>query len=125
MVGNSIGHFLEYDGSNKGSLWLNYMCVGVELDVTKPLKHWKFLKLANGNSEKLTFQYERLNLFCFLCGMLYHTGSYCDKVFNAGVTYKKKGWGLDLQVTEWGGRSMTGDWWLREGENDGDKFAGN
>lgn len=38
MLGNFIGHFLEYDRSKKGSVWLNFIRFKVELDVTKPLK---------------------------------------------------------------------------------------
>lgn len=68
MLGNFIERFLEYDGSNKDSVWLNYMRIRVEVNTDFPLERWKFLKLASGASEKVTFLHERLNLFATFVG---------------------------------------------------------
>lgn len=72
---------MEYDGTNKGSVWLNYMRIRVELDVSKPLKRKENIKLANGLSKSMDFKYERLHLFYFICGMIDHTESFCDATF--------------------------------------------
>lgn len=93
MLGNFIRKFLEYDGSNKGSVWLTFMRVQLEVDVTQPLKRKKSLKLANGQSKSSEFKYKRLNLFCFIYRMLDHTESYCDIVFEADETEIEKKWG--------------------------------
>lgn len=36
----------------------------------------------------------------------------------------KKGWGLDLKVTEWKGKALRGDKWLKDGGTTGDSFVG-
>lgn len=51
MLGNFIDKFMEYDGSNKRSVWLNFMRLRVELNNDLPLKRWKYIKLTNGVSE--------------------------------------------------------------------------
>lgn len=55
LLGNFMDKFLEYDELNKGSVWLKFMRIRVEVDTTLPLKQWKYLKLANGILEKVTF----------------------------------------------------------------------
>lgn len=56
----------------------------------------------------MAFQYERLNLFCVICGMLDHTEIYCDSAFENDTGERKKD-GAGLKVSEWDGRPMVGD----------------
>ncbi|KAL8473132.1 hypothetical protein ACS0TY_030098 [Phlomoides rotata] len=37
MLGNMIGSFLDYDVTNKSSMWRNYMRIRVVVDAAKPL----------------------------------------------------------------------------------------
>lgn len=60
MLGNFIGKFLGYDGSNKGVVWKTYMCIRVEMDVSLPLKRKKNLKLGSTGSAVVNFKYEKL-----------------------------------------------------------------
>ena len=49
------------------------MQVKVQIDVSQPPKCWKKIFISNGSSSQVLFKYERLGLFCFLCGKLGHT----------------------------------------------------
>lgn len=53
-----------------------------------------------------------------------HTENFCDVAFDAKDGVVDKGWGPNLRVTEWKGRQMKGDRWLRGGEDDDRKFRG-
>lgn len=113
ILGNFIGRFLEYDGSNKGAVWKTYMHIRVEVDVLVPLKRKKKLKLGNSRSAVVNFKYEKLRTFCFLCGMLDHTESRCEKLFNAVDRIVEKGWGPELKAPDRFGRVLDGDRWLK------------
>lgn len=77
-LGNFIGIFLEYDASNRGDAWKPFMRIRVEVDVNTPLKRGKKIWMSTGASSMVNFKYERLQLFCFICGKLGHTESACD-----------------------------------------------
>lgn len=47
------------------------------MNVFHPLKRKKKLTLPNGTTTYVRFEYERLTLFCFLCGKLGHGESFC------------------------------------------------
>lgn len=78
---NYIGEFVEYDAKNNSSFWKSYMRIRVKLDVRKPLKRGKKLRLDDGEVKTVRFKYERLTVFCFLCGLLGHLDSSCEKLF--------------------------------------------
>ncbi|KAK9008372.1 hypothetical protein V6N11_075270 [Hibiscus sabdariffa] len=46
-------------------------------DLKKPLKRRKKILLPNGTSAFVSFQYEKLKLFCFRCGKLGHGEGFC------------------------------------------------
>ncbi|KAL8481316.1 hypothetical protein ACS0TY_027726 [Phlomoides rotata] len=90
-LGNFIGTFLQYDDSNWGTMWKNYMCIHIEIDVSLPLKCWKKIKMGNGDSTLAEFKYEKLHVFCFICGKLDHIESFCDKLYESNGEDKMKG----------------------------------
>lgn len=52
-----------------------YMRIRVELDTDQPLKKGKKIMLGTGEAKVVNFKYERLQIFCFICGKLGHTES--------------------------------------------------
>lgn len=77
QLGEFIGLFLEYDGANMGKGYLNFLSVGIQLNVKSPLKRKKQI-MFYGNKSYIRFKYERLTPFCFYCGCLGHSDSFCE-----------------------------------------------
>lgn len=67
------------------------MRIKMQIDVSIPLKRKKKIKIGVGESVVVNFKYEKLLTFCFICGMLDHTESRCDKLFESpdGVVKKE------------------------------------
>ncbi|MBA0840667.1 hypothetical protein Goarm_003234 [Gossypium armourianum] len=72
QLGNFIGTFLDYDTLFIQSGNMRVMQIRVKLDVRRSLQRRKKFALPNGVSAYVRFEYEKLSLFCFLCGTLGH-----------------------------------------------------
>ncbi|KAL8463982.1 hypothetical protein ACS0TY_033790 [Phlomoides rotata] len=77
QIGNFLGTFVEYDKSNSIGAWRNYMRIRVSIDVSMPLKRFKSIRRVEGGSFRITFKYEKLSTFCFVCGRISHAESFC------------------------------------------------
>lgn len=121
ILGDFLGRFLEYDESNKVSIWREFMRIRVELDVNEPLKRYKKI-MFKGNLISVSFKYERLQTFCFVCGKLGHTESFCNTFFDMDeaqvevVRKSAKGWGPFLKADVRRTIRKEGDHWLRSGD---------
>ncbi|MBA0853204.1 hypothetical protein Goshw_014742 [Gossypium schwendimanii] len=76
QLGCFIGVLLEYDASDIELRYKRIMGIRVRIDVRKPLKRKKKLAFSNGPPVYIRFEYEKLTLFCFLCGKLGHGESF-------------------------------------------------
>ncbi|XP_057796794.1 uncharacterized protein LOC131012808 [Salvia miltiorrhiza] len=112
-LGNFIGTFQEYDSTNSSGVWRQYMRVRVGINVTEPLKRFKKIKNKDGSSFQVNFKYERLNIFCFLCGRLGHSESFCELRFNLDVNEVGREWGTWLKAADRRSNSLAGDKWIR------------
>lgn len=83
QLGNFIGRFIDYDEMNSSVIWRAYMRIRVAIDVSNPLKRCKKIRKAYGSSFLANFKYEKLGFFCFICGRLGHTKSFCDVLFTS------------------------------------------
>lgn len=72
QLGDFVGSFLEYDSSSSQLSYKRIMWVRVRVDVRKSLKRRKSITLPNGKSSFVRFEYDKLTLFCFICGKLGH-----------------------------------------------------
>ncbi|GMY35015.1 putative ribonuclease h protein [Fagus crenata] len=75
-VGWTLGMVFMVDTDVKGVGWGKSLRVRVQIDVTQPLLRGKKLRLG-GNSVWVYFKYERLPLFCYGCGRIWHGGGGC------------------------------------------------
>ncbi|KAH9779226.1 CCHC-type domain-containing protein [Citrus sinensis] len=112
-IGSYIGSFLESDENNLKGVWRNYMCLRVSLDVRKPLKRRMRLKRTGGDWFWVDFKYERLNVFCFICGLLGHTERNCPTLYDSIESNAPRLYGTWTKAPPRRGIMNSGEWWLR------------
>ncbi|MBA0649051.1 hypothetical protein Goklo_016663 [Gossypium klotzschianum] len=61
------------------------------------------------------FKYERLTLFCFYCGRLGYSDSFCDAKIEACVEITEMGWDLSLRAQSRRAQAMNSVWLREEG----------
>ncbi|XP_073019267.1 uncharacterized protein At4g02000-like [Primulina eburnea] len=119
QLGSYMGNFLEYDSNNNKGSWRPYMRIRVAIDVQNPLKRCKKIEKSNGESFLVSFKYEKLGSFCFLCGCLGHIEKFCDKLFNMIHDDGKRNWGIWLRAQDKRTFTLGENKWLREDEPTG------
>jgi 14-3-3 protein epsilon len=122
-LANYIGSFVEYDKNNKGSFWREYMRIRVRVDIRQPLKKDSRVKNQGGNWCTVNFKYEKLGVFCFVCGLIGHGENRCAVRFSMTEDDGTRAWSKELraeprrrsgrQTSRWlteedGGRSIHG-----------------
>ncbi|KAL8511674.1 hypothetical protein ACS0TY_018189 [Phlomoides rotata] len=114
QLGDYIGKFLEYDGSNRGAAWMTFIHIRVEIDTCIPFKRWK--KVGHrARSFLVHLKYETLNSFCFVCGLLGHTKNFCEIRFTSPDVIPKMEWGIFLKAPNRRGNVGESNRWLRDG----------
>ncbi|MCH88761.1 hypothetical protein A2U01_0009653, partial [Trifolium medium] len=110
-IGGYLGELIEYDAKN--DLHSKFMRLRVKIDVNLPLKkEWK-VRSMGGEWVTVNFKYERLGIFCFMCGVVGHTDKKCSKLFELEVDDGVRGWGNDIKPEiRRGGATMNK--WLKE-----------
>ncbi|CAN1841274.1 hypothetical protein LINPERHAP1_LOCUS36415 [Linum perenne] len=68
-IGNFIGTYIKSDKGLHGFGGDEFMRIRVQMDVRRALKREKKIKRPGGNMEVCTLRYEKLPMFCFLCGL--------------------------------------------------------
>ncbi|MBA0846219.1 hypothetical protein Goarm_022249 [Gossypium armourianum] len=84
QLGHFIGHFVEYDGESIARGLRSSMRIKIFMDIHLPLKMKKGLLFSPENIGYVRFKYERLTLFCFFCGKLGHSDSFCEERMSLG-----------------------------------------
>ncbi|XP_002520658.3 uncharacterized protein At4g02000 [Ricinus communis] len=79
-IGNYVGEYLESDLNNFDGTWREYIRLRVRVDSTKPLLANMKIKKVGGESSAIDFKYERLGIFCFICGYRGHSDKFCRKI---------------------------------------------
>ncbi|KAG8379326.1 hypothetical protein BUALT_Bualt07G0076800 [Buddleja alternifolia] len=84
FLGDRLGSFKDVQFDGRAISWGSILKMTVEIDVTKPLKLFLQLNSACGESHVVTFQYERLPNFCYLCGKIGHLAKDCLLRYSEG-----------------------------------------
>ncbi|MBA0754112.1 hypothetical protein Gogos_020106 [Gossypium gossypioides] len=88
--------FLEYDTLIPMLGFQKYMRIKVKLDVSLSLKWKKKILMGNDRVFYARFQYEKLSLFCFICGKLGHRESFCPISVRIDLSKITFGWDISL-----------------------------
>lgn len=73
QFGASIGEVIRVDADSDGMAWGKCLWVKVAVDLNRPLLTGKWLMMEN-QKHWISFTNERLQNFCFQCGILSHKG---------------------------------------------------
>ncbi|CAN1835666.1 hypothetical protein LINPERHAP1_LOCUS34502 [Linum perenne] len=73
------------------------MRIKVKLDIRRPLKREKLLRKQNKET-LVTFAYERLPTFCFICGRIGHIDRFCELRFRIPEAQIVKLWDKSLKA---------------------------
>ncbi|CAN1767560.1 hypothetical protein LINPERHAP1_LOCUS10307 [Linum perenne] len=125
-LGNYVGDFLEYDENNMMTFDREYMRLKVRLDVRKPLKREKKLRVEGGECVTGTFKYEKLPTFCYICGRMGHIDRYCEALFQVPEEQIVRLWSEELRAPMRKQKQLAGEQWLwRRDDGKGDTGRGN
>ncbi|KAL0456431.1 UNVERIFIED_CONTAM: hypothetical protein Slati_0982300 [Sesamum latifolium] len=110
FIGNSIGKFRDLEMEDSGRAWGSSLCIRVALNVTQPLIRALRVCTTMGDNLVVSFTYERLQNFCYLCGRLGHIDTYCELRFDEGFqdpgqTMPYGAW-LRAPPSSWGTRKL-------------------
>jgi hypothetical protein len=105
---------MEYDKNNKTSFWRQYMRIRVKVDVRLPLKKDTKVKDRTGGWCTVNFKYEKLGVFCFVCGIMGHAENKCPVRFSMEEDSGIREWSSEIRADNrrQGGRLTSR--WLRE-----------
>lgn len=92
-IGNYVGNFIKADPNNFGGTWRSYFRIRVTLSLKDPLKRKMKIRMRDGTAHWVSFKYERMNIFCFCCGMLGHSDAFCRKAYEEGIEPKDNPYG--------------------------------
>jgi hypothetical protein len=98
-IGESLGRLEDIDLAGDGVGWGRCLRLRVHIDLSKPLERGRALHLG-GQSYWVMFKYEKLPMFCFLCGRVVHGRLGCPvrRDSNSHAAEEKKDWGTWLRV---------------------------
>ncbi|XP_019171512.1 PREDICTED: uncharacterized protein At4g02000-like [Ipomoea nil] len=85
QIGDYVGSFIAIDPVNFGGSWKSFLRIRVRLPIDTPLKRRMKLLRKDGSSQWINFRYERLNAFCFCCGLLGHIDKFCRKAYEENI----------------------------------------
>ncbi|KAG8501089.1 hypothetical protein CXB51_003168 [Gossypium anomalum] len=109
--GDFCGKFIEYDTSIPSLGRKKYMHIRIRLDVSAPLKRKKKIQIGKDMIVYAQFNYEKVSLFCFICGRLGHGESYCPYSLRIEPSKIIFGWDLSLRAVP----KIQGNIWSKGG----------
>lgn len=119
-IGNFVGTFVKTDPANNSGGWRMYMRIRVTTDIGKPLKRRMRIKREGGNWSWINFKYERLSMFCFVCGLMGHSERECGILYANPETEIPRAYGVWLRApTKNSQNQNVGSKWLQNGMEQG------
>ncbi|MFQ6634403.1 hypothetical protein Gotur_012097, partial [Gossypium turneri] len=110
QFGNFCGDYLEYDTTFPTLGSQVFLRTRVRLDVTAPLKRKKKVLIGKSLIVYARFKYEKLSLFCFICGRLGHGESFCPLRLQIEPSKIIFSWDLSLRAASRRQNTMESRW---------------
>ena len=85
-IGATLGEVEKVDANGSGFRLGSFLRIRVQLDITKPLCRGRKVRLGEHGMKWVEFKYERLPIFCYLCGMIDHDERDCLQGFRSKET---------------------------------------
>ncbi|XP_019177857.1 PREDICTED: uncharacterized protein LOC109173053 [Ipomoea nil] len=111
-IGNFIGEFISIDEAALSGWLKSFIRIQVRIDISKPLVSQKRIKRNGGDWSWISFKYERLPNFCFICGLIGHTEKFCVKLFEGFSPTMEKQFGPWLRAPNRRPSPVTGNRWV-------------
>lgn len=119
-IGYFVGEFVKADPANMNGLWKQHVRVRVNMNIEVPLKCRMKLKREGGTFSWISFKYERLSMFCFVCGFLGHSDRECSIVYANPEKVIERAYGVWLRAPNKNAENQNmGEKWLRNGQAGG------
>nr|POE79286.1 hypothetical protein CFP56_15228 [Quercus suber] len=102
-LGRKLGNVIDVDKRSMQADQAKFLRIRVYLPIDKPFRKGGYISAENEERSWVSFRYERLPVFYFMCGKLRHDERHCDS-----SPAKRMG---DRQYREWmraGGSAKTG-----------------
>ncbi|MBA0678346.1 hypothetical protein Goari_019700 [Gossypium aridum] len=116
MFWDFLGQFLEYDTKSLNKGYGGYMRIRVQIDVRNLFMRKKKLILSNKGCIYARFQYEKLSVFCFLCGRLRHFERFYPARIVPGKTELEFEWDLSVKTIPKRAMVVTSSWLEEKGK---------
>ncbi|KAK7845980.1 uncharacterized protein At4g02000-like [Quercus suber] len=81
-IGRTLGTIEQVDVSTTGECRGRYLRVRVRINITQPLCRGRMVNSGEAEPQWVAFQYEKLPIFCYWCGVLNHD----EKTVHSGLT---------------------------------------
>ena len=78
-IGGKLGEVLEVDKRSLQTDQAKFIRIKVDLPIDKPLRRGGYINIEDGHRCWITFKYERLPTFCFICRRLRPDDKHCLK----------------------------------------------
>lgn len=115
-IGNYIGKFISSCPSNFVGVWREYMRIRVLLNLVTPLKRRMKIKITGNEWSWVSFKYENVPSFCFICGIVGHSEKFCGQLFEKTENKIVKPYGAWMRAPFKKQVKPIGAKWLRNGD---------
>lgn len=112
-VGYQLAEYVSSCPNNFKGIWKEYMRVRVTMDITKPLKRRMKVRKSGNEWSWITFKYENVPTFCFICGIMGHPDKFCGRLFDTPEGDIVKPYGSWMRAPLRRQTRMVGEKWLR------------
>lgn len=108
-VGGAIGKLMAIDWRDRAGCWEEFIRIRVLVDIIKPLRRIAKVVKKTGMEITCVLKYERLPVFCYICGRVGYSTKKCD-LFSEEISPEEFQYGNWLRVKLIPQGSSNGKW---------------